>query len=121
MISATVFLTAGHCTFGADHVEVWFDEDLTDAAANNYPNEGDVGGTPYTHPQYNDAAFYLHDLGVVVLDEAPGVGSATLAAEGALDTALATRETTARASRSSVTASRRTRPLRHRCRPIGCG
>jgi hypothetical protein len=28
-----------------------------------------VGGTPFTHPQYNPNAFYLFDLGVVVLDE----------------------------------------------------
>ena len=33
------------------------------------PYTGQVGGTPYTHPQYNPAAFYLYDLGVVVLDE----------------------------------------------------
>lgn len=36
---------------------------------NGYPNTGDVGGTPYTHPQYDPAAFFLYDLGVVVLDE----------------------------------------------------
>ena len=36
--------------------------------ANGYPNTGDVGGTPYTHPQYDPDAFYLYDLGVVVLD-----------------------------------------------------
>lgn len=69
LISPTLYLTAGHCTFGADHVEIWFDADVRDATANNYPNEGDVSGTPYTHPEYDDAAFYLHDLGAVVLDE----------------------------------------------------
>ena len=69
LISPTVYLTAGHCTFGADHVEIWFDADVTDAAAHGYPFTGDVSGTPYTHPQYDDAAFFLHDLGVVVLDE----------------------------------------------------
>jgi secreted trypsin-like serine protease len=36
---------------------------------NGYPFDGDVGGTPYTHPQYNPNAFYLYDLGVVVLDK----------------------------------------------------
>lgn len=28
-----------------------------------------MGGTPYTHPQYDPNAFYLYDLGVVVLDK----------------------------------------------------
>lgn len=69
LISPELYLTAGHCTYGADHVEIWFDSDVRDAAANNYPNVGDVSGTPYSHPEYDDAAFYLHDLGVVVLDE----------------------------------------------------
>jgi hypothetical protein len=30
---------------------------------------GAVEGTAYTHPQYNPNAFFLYDLGVVVLDE----------------------------------------------------
>lgn len=69
LIAPKLFLTAGHCTeFPAAHVEIWFDADVTDAAAHNYPFDGDVGGTPYTHPQYNPSAFFLYDLGVVVLD-----------------------------------------------------
>lgn len=71
LIAPKLFLTAGHCTeFPAAHVEIWFDADLTNAAAHNYPFVGDVGGTPYTHPQYNPNAFFLHDLGVAVLDKA---------------------------------------------------
>ena len=69
LISPTLYLTAGHCTFGADKVQIWFDDDLRDAAAHQYPNTGEVSGTPYTHPEYDDELFYLHDLGVVVLDE----------------------------------------------------
>jgi V8-like Glu-specific endopeptidase len=71
LISPTVFLTAGHCTESpAAHVEIWFDADVQSGIpGNGYPNTGDVGGTPYTHPQYNPNAFYLFDLGVVVLDE----------------------------------------------------
>jgi secreted trypsin-like serine protease len=70
LISPTLFLTAGHCTEApAIHAEIWFDADLTDAAAHDYPNQGDVGGTPFPHPQYTPDAFYLYDLGVVVLDE----------------------------------------------------
>ena len=71
LLSPTLFLTAGHCTESpAAHVEIWFDADV-DAGrpGNGYPYNGDVGGTPYTHPQYNPNAFYLYDLGVVVLDE----------------------------------------------------
>jgi hypothetical protein len=70
LISPTVYVTAGHCTFGAAHVEIWFDADVESGRpGNGYPNTGDIGGTPYAHPQYDDNAFYLYDLGVVVLDE----------------------------------------------------
>ncbi|WP_122263175.1 trypsin-like serine protease [Ornithinimicrobium cerasi] len=69
-MDADTFLTAGHCTFGADAVAIWFGEDLTDAAAVGYPDFGsaDATGTPFTNPHYDDAAFYLHDVGVVQLD-----------------------------------------------------
>lgn len=65
------FLTAGHCTYGADAVAIWFGEDLRDAAAVGYPvfSQADATGTPYAHPDYDDAAFYLHDVGVVQLDD----------------------------------------------------
>lgn len=69
LISPTLYLTAGHCTFGAEKVEIWFDDDVRDAAAHGYPETGEVSGTPYTHPEYDDANFWLHDLGMVVLDE----------------------------------------------------
>lgn len=70
LISPTVFLTAGHCTFGAGNVEIWFESDLEPKPADfGYPYTGEVSGEPYTHPQYDDNAFYLYDLGVVVLDE----------------------------------------------------
>jgi V8-like Glu-specific endopeptidase len=71
LLSPTLFLTAGHCTEApAAHVEIWFDSDVESGIpANGYPYTGDVGGTPYTHPQYDPDAFYLYDLGVVVLDE----------------------------------------------------
>ena len=69
LISAKLFLTAGHCTEApAAHAEIWFQSDVTNAAANNYPFRGQVGGTTYTHPDYNPNAFFLRDLGVVVLD-----------------------------------------------------
>jgi V8-like Glu-specific endopeptidase len=71
LLSPTVFLTAGHCTEApAAHVEIWFAADV-DAGrpGNGYPLNGEVGGTPYTHPLYDPNAFFLHDVGVVVLDE----------------------------------------------------
>jgi len=76
LLSPTLFLTAGHCTEApAAHVEIWFAADVESGIpANGYPNKGDVGGTPYTHPQYNPNAFYLYDLGVVVLDKPMKVG-----------------------------------------------
>jgi secreted trypsin-like serine protease len=69
LLSPTVFLTAGHCTYGAASVEVWFQSDMRDAEATGYPYTGEVSGTPYTHPEYDDNAFFLRDVGVVVLDE----------------------------------------------------
>lgn len=88
MLSETVYLTAGHCTeFPAAHVEIFFSagpipvdanyvsvanggDGCADPDVTGYPCFGDVGGTPYTHPDYDPNAFYLHDVGVVVLDEA---------------------------------------------------
>lgn len=71
LIAPRLFLTAGHCTEApAVHVEIWFDADVQSGIpANGYPFVGDAGGTPYTHPQYNPNAFFLFDLGMVVLDE----------------------------------------------------
>lgn len=72
LLSARLFLTAGHCTEApAAHVEIWFAADVESGIPENgYPNSGDVGGTPYTHPEYDPNAFYVRDLGVVVLDKA---------------------------------------------------
>jgi V8-like Glu-specific endopeptidase len=71
LMSSTLFLTAGHCTEApAAHAEIWFAADVESGIpANGYPTKGDVGGTPYTHPDYDPNAFYLHDLGAVVLSK----------------------------------------------------
>lgn len=71
LLSPTLFLTAGHCTEApAAHAEIWFDADVESGRpGNGYPFTGDVGGTTYTHPQYDPNAFFLYDLGVVELDE----------------------------------------------------
>jgi hypothetical protein len=91
LISPTVYVTAGHCTFGADSATVWFSSDVSsERPENGYPF-GDTGfsvnGTPYAHPLYVDAAFYLYDLGVVVLDEPVILDEyAALPSEGVVDT-----------------------------------
>ena len=70
LLSSKLFLTAGHCTEApAAHVEIWFDADVESGIpANGYPYDGDVGGEPYVHPDYDPNRFYIRDLGVVVLD-----------------------------------------------------
>lgn len=69
-LSPTVYLTAGHCTEGADHVEIWLDSDVEAGIPDNgYPFVGDASGTPRLHPDYLNYAFFYRDVGVVVLDE----------------------------------------------------
>jgi hypothetical protein len=89
LISPTVYVTAGHCTYEAEHVEIWFDTDVQggeDRLGYPFPSEYSVSGTPHTHPAYLDEAFYLYDLGVVVLDEPVDLdGYASLPQLGAVD------------------------------------
>ena len=69
-ISPTVYLTAGHCTEApAARAEIWLAQDVeSELATNNYPFTGDVSGVTRTYTEYNPNAFFLADLGVVVLD-----------------------------------------------------
>lgn len=71
LLSPTLFLTAGHCTEApAASATIWFDADVESGIpANGYPFDGDVDGETFTHPQYDPNAFFLYDLGVVVLDD----------------------------------------------------
>jgi Trypsin len=111
LISATVFVTAGHCTEApAVYAVVFFTGDLItpdpaftldtrncDGIA-GYPCGGPnsyVGTNIYTHPQFDPNAFFLHDLGVVVLDGAgfdPG-GFGALPSEDELDALSPGRQT----------------------------
>ena len=103
LISPTVVLTAGHCTYnigddgdavggdGSGGNDVWVsfleEPDYTGIAAAPFIEADDnagryqhysttlnesetwIRGTAYPHPEYNDPAFYLHDVGVVYLSE----------------------------------------------------
>ena len=70
LLSARVFVTAGHCTEApAAHVEIWFQADVESGRpGNGYPLTGQTGGKPYTHPDYDPNRFFIRDLGIVVLD-----------------------------------------------------
>ncbi len=71
LLSPTVLLTAGHCTSGATGGRVWFEADVqSQQAALGYPGGGATSVefcSITTHPQFTDAAFVLHDVGVVTL------------------------------------------------------
>jgi secreted trypsin-like serine protease len=118
LISPTVVLTAGHCTYGMASAQVWFETGPIPAGAypldpvesrppctgfTGFPCTGGLEGTPNPYPGFafpgivppEDAAFpNTGDVGVVVLSEP--VDSATygvLAPAGSLD-ALATKRGT---------------------------
>lgn len=73
LLSPTVMLTAGHCTFGTDGGRVWFEADVESGIpGNGYPFGGGTSiefTSIHTHPDYIDAAFYLYDAGIVILSE----------------------------------------------------
>jgi len=79
LVSPTVLLTAGHCTFGTTSAKVWFDADLNDLER-PYPDCGGhtcYTGTPHPHPGYDDFATFPNtsDVGVVVLDTPVEMGT----------------------------------------------
>lgn len=90
LLSPTVMVTAGHCTYGTSGGRVWFEPDV----GAGYPGNGYPfgGGTSiefteiHTHPDYIDGAFYLHDTGIVILSEPVYLDEyGTLAEVGLLD------------------------------------
>jgi V8-like Glu-specific endopeptidase len=79
LLSATVLLTAGHCTNNFPDAPYTgmriFTESDVDNGNNNYPFAGPnaVEAVSWAaHPLYETAPFFVHDVGVVVL-QAPGV------------------------------------------------
>ena len=82
LLSATVFLTAGHCTdnfpgapFTGMRVFTESDVQAGIGITNNYPYAGPnaVEAVSWAaHPLYETAPFFVHDVGVVIL-QAPGV------------------------------------------------
>jgi hypothetical protein len=95
LLSPTVMLTAGHCTFGTSGGRVWFDADVgAGRPGNGYPFAGGTGiefVEIYTHPDYLPNAFFMHDAGIVILSEPVYLNTyGTLADVGLLDE-LATR------------------------------
>lgn len=91
LLSARVLLTAGHCAgepgeFSGMRV---FTESDVQNGNNNYPFAGpnSVEAQSWqSHPSFTEAAFFLHDVGVVVLKK-PGVALPAGAHYGVLPTA----------------------------------
>ena len=73
LLSPTVMLTAGHCTFGTSGGHVWFEADVESGIpGNGYPFGGGTSiefKAIYTNPNYNDGAFYLYDVGIAILQK----------------------------------------------------
>src|ERR671912_316824 len=72
LISPTVMLTAGHCTFGTASAEAWFTETAPSTAevlSGDYTRG--VTGDTYTYPGYDEFATFPNtgDVGIVVLDQ----------------------------------------------------
>jgi secreted trypsin-like serine protease len=80
LLSPTVLLTAGHCTNnfpGSPYTGMRvFTESDVDNGNNTYPNAGGPNSVEAVswaaHPLYETAPFFVHDVGVVILEE-PGV------------------------------------------------
>jgi hypothetical protein len=73
-IDAHTYVTAGHCTTGTSGGRVWLESVIQGREAElGYPSGGGTAleaDHAYTHPLYDDNAFYLYDVGVMTFDEA---------------------------------------------------
>ena len=103
LMSETIFMVAGHCTEApAASAVIWFSSGSPSgiplgtgypaaganpcAGISGYPCTGDATSSAiYTHPQYNSATFFLHDLGIVRLSSSvTGKGFGALPTLGAV-------------------------------------
>lgn len=87
LLSPTVVLTAGHCTYGTASAQVWFSPGPI-TVESGYPLTGGASfGTPYTHPLFDNFASFPanYDLGIVVLSTPQPGPYASLAPVGLLD------------------------------------
>jgi len=101
LLSPSIFLTAGHCTFGVTDARVYFQQDagahfdpVTEVdPITGYPETGGFTGTAYTYPLSDGNAYFPKhnngDVGVIIFDQPiPTSVVATygsLAAPGSLD------------------------------------
>jgi hypothetical protein len=73
-VDAHTFVTAGHCTFGTSGARVYLDTDIEGRnAETGYPLPGGTSleaDHAYTHPLYDDNAFFLYDVGVLKFEAA---------------------------------------------------
>jgi hypothetical protein len=76
LLSPTVFLTAGHCTYGAAAARVWFADDVQRNTEYPFGGATSYEGTPYTYRGYCESPcgpglprFAQFDIGVIVLAE----------------------------------------------------
>ena len=65
LLSPTVFLTAGHCTFEAFNARVAFESEITDDSTW-------YSGVAYSFPGYATGPWFANDVGVVILKK-PGI------------------------------------------------
>jgi hypothetical protein len=72
-VDAHTFVTAGHCTSGTSGGRVWLESDVQSGQpGNGYPFPGGTSieaDYAYTHPLYDDNAFFLYDVGVLKFDD----------------------------------------------------
>jgi len=85
LLSPTVVLTAGHCTFGASGARLWLDADMRNNT--EYPFAGSTSyeaASVHTMPGYAQGPWFQYDAGIVVLAE-PVTGVTTFGELPALD------------------------------------
>jgi hypothetical protein len=89
LLSPTILLTAGHCTNGAEGGRVWFEATEEAIRAQGYPFGGSGAiefAAIHDSPNFNPLAFFLNDLGIVILQQAgPAAEYATLPTAGELN------------------------------------